>query len=171
MGKVQEKFLDEFAKVFCKKAPNVAWNGGQIKNNMARFSKYLAERRENTHEKSERFELGDLTTDFKGHKIVIEFDSSGVAISNLLKYWPYLRGELSVEPKLPIVICHFSNWSSYGAYRDLWQWTLHQIQQDAQCRHQISGRLFDHWGNDHLLRSHSIAQAVGWVLDQLKSGN
>ena len=167
MGTTQKDFLREFAEVFQQKAPDVEWTGGQVRTNTARFLTHEAGRRSNSHKKAERFELGDLTAHYKGHKIIVEFESGGISISNLLKYWPYLRGELSQKPESSIVICHFSNWWSYGTYRDLWQWTLDQMQQDARCLQRIFGQQFDHSGKDNSLRSDSITQAVNWVFNHL----
>ena len=169
MGETQKTFLSEFADAFRRKAPDASWRGGQAKANTASLLTHQAGRRGGLYNNAERFELGDLTATLNGHKIIVEFESKQVPISNLLKYWPYLRGELSSKPSLPVIFCHFSDWWSYGIYRDLWQWTLDQMQQDAKCLQRISGRQFDHGGNDLSLRSRAIDLAIDWVLDQAAS--
>ncbi|KAB7619489.1 hypothetical protein [Alkalilimnicola sp. S0819] len=164
MGATQAAFLREFADVFRSEAPDVSWTGGQGKHNTASLLTHQAGRRGGAYNKAERFELGDLTAAFNDHKIIIEFESKQVAIANLLKYWPYLRGELSSKPELPVLICHFSDWWSYGVYRDLWQWTLSQMQSDPKCLQHIVGCQFDHGGSNVSLRHSAIEQAVEWLL-------
>ncbi|GAB2500087.1 hypothetical protein GCM10027084_12190 [Pseudoxanthomonas sangjuensis] len=169
MGATQTAFLLEFTEAFLKKAPNASWAGGQARANTASLLTHQAGRRGGLYNKAERFELGDLTTTFNGHKIVIEFESKQVPISNLLKYWPYLRGELSSKPDCPVIICHFSDWWSYGIYRDLWQWTLDQMQQDPKCLQSVSGCQFDHGGHDLSIRDSSINQSIEWILSRVAS--
>ena len=96
MGVTQTIFLLEFRDAFYKLfGDGTAWAGGQAKSNTGSLLTHQAGRRSGKYNKAERFELGDLTTVFHGRKIIIEFESKQVSISNLLKYWPYLRGELS----------------------------------------------------------------------------
>jgi hypothetical protein len=135
--------------------------------NTAGLMAHQSGRRGGKYNKAERFELGDLTAVVRGRKVVVEFESKQVSISNLLKYWPYLRGELTIQPERPMVILHFSDWWSYGIYRDLWQWTLVQMRDDKQCIHSISGRQFDHGGSDDGLRRKAIDDALLWLSETL----
>ncbi len=170
MGAIQSTFLLEFGEAFCRSfGEECAWTGGQVITNTASLLTHQAGRRGGHYNKAERFELGDLTAVFRGHKIIIEFESKQVPISNLLKYWPYLRGELSTKPHMPVLLCHFSNWWSYGIYRDLWQWTIGEMQQDAKCLYPIDGCQFDHGGSNDMLRKQSITDAISWVRVQLEN--
>ena len=164
MGQTQTAFLVEFSAHFdADLSVPPRWFGGQGKSNTARLETHRAGRRGNIYNSSERFELGDLTANINGHKVVIEFESKQIPIQNLLKYWSYLRGELSTKPDSPVIICHFSDWWSYGINRDLWEWTLSQIQRDHTCIVPIQGKQFDHGGSDIQARQHSIREAVQWV--------
>lgn len=164
MGTTQTTFLLEFGNAFRRSFQDeVAWTGGQATANTASLLTNQSGRRGGKYNKAERFELGDLTAVVRGCKVVIEFESKQVPISNLLKYWPYLRGELSTKPESPVIICHFSDWWSYGIYRDLWQWTLCQMQGDKQCLHSVDGRQFDHGGSNDELREKSINEALVWL--------
>ncbi|NYT72224.1 hypothetical protein HZU72_07255 [Halomonas sp. QX-2] len=165
MGQTQTTFLTEFLANFdADLLVRPSWTGGgQGKSNTARLETHSAGRRGNIYHSSERFELGDLTANIKGHKVVIEFESKQIPIQNLLKYWPYLRGELSTKPTAPVIICHFSDWWSYGINRDLWEWTLSQMQQDRTCIVPIQGKQFDHGGSNTQVRQQSIRQAAQWV--------
>ena len=172
MGTTQTTFLLEFRDAFCKGfGDEVTWAGGQAKTNTASLLTHSAGRRGGNYNKAERFELGDLTTVVRGYKIIIEFESKQVPISNLLKYWPYLRGELSTKPHMPLLLCHFSDWWSYGIYRDMWQWTLSQMQQDVKCLYPIAGCQFDHGGIDDMLRTQSIIDATRWLRTRLESSH
>ena len=170
MGVTQNNFLLEFGDAFRKAfGAGTTWAGGQAKANTGSLLTHQAGRRGGKYNEAERFELGDLTTVLHGRKIIIEFESKQVPISNLLKYWPYLRGDLSTKPHMPVLVCHFSDWWSYGIYRDLWQWTLQRIQEDTACLYPIVGCQFDHGGNDDGLRKQSITEALHWLQEQLNN--
>ncbi len=64
-------------------------------------------RRAGPIKKGERFELGDIAANIGMYRVVIEFELAEVPLTNLLKYWPYVRGELATRPSSPMVICHF----------------------------------------------------------------
>jgi hypothetical protein len=92
LGLKQTTFLDEFADAFRDHfGPEIKWNGGQAFENTAALVTHVSGRRPVGVKKAERFELGDLTTRFRDWKIVVEFESRQIPISNILKYWPYLR--------------------------------------------------------------------------------
>jgi hypothetical protein len=101
--------------------------------------------------------------------VIIEFESRELPLSNILKYWPYLRGELSAKPMQPILVCHFSDWWSYATRRDLWEWTLSRMQADQGRLVEIEGKQFDHGGSDHLLRASSIYSAIEWIDSVVKA--
>ncbi len=170
MGDKQNAFLDEFRIAFHDRfGTDFSWDGGQAFHNTASLRTHKAGRRAIGVRKSERFELGDLTSVFRGHKIIIEFESNQVPISNLLKYWPYLRGELSTGPQNPVILCHFSDWWSYAVNRDLWEWTLSRMQADPDSLVGITGRQFDHGGKDVPVRRASIEAALHWLESRLTS--
>lgn len=164
MGTTQTAFLSEFSAHFdAELSARPSWTGGQGRLNTARLDTFRSGRRGNIYNSSERFELGDLTAIINGHKVIVEFESKQIPIQNLLKYWPYLRGELSTKPESPVIICHFSDWWSYGINRDLWEWTLNQMQQDRTCLVPIQGRQFDHGGSNQDIRQQSIIEAAQWI--------
>ncbi|HEY0917367.1 MAG TPA: hypothetical protein VGE22_20975 [Solimonas sp.] len=115
--------------------------------------------------------MGDLTTSYCGWKIIVEFESKELPLSNLLKYWPYLRGELNASPKEPLLLCHFSDWWSYATRRDLWEWTLSRISADQDRLVPIAGRQFDHGGSDLGRREKSIFEAMEWIGSITKQGH
>ncbi len=169
MGRSQTGFLNRFRSEFCRRFGPVKWGGGQVLANCGRLSPNRNLRREGKLCTTERFELGDARCDLAGHAIIVEFDSDKIVVSNLLKYWPYLRGELCdvlsrrIVPDLPILLCHFSNWYSYGSYRDLWQWLLERIQQDCGCRVRLAARQFDFHESDPTVTEQSVCQALDWL--------
>jgi hypothetical protein len=165
MTKLQQPFLDTFRERFSNRfGIDSKWQGGQNHENVARFIEPIANLRHGGLPKpGEAFELGDLNTTINGRLLIVEFDSAGVAIQNLVKFWPYLRGYLNRSTQNPIVLCHFSNWGSWGSYRDLWEWMLKEIQHDLNCAYPLSARQFDHGGINTVLRDQSIAQSLEWL--------
>jgi hypothetical protein len=164
MGKTQTAFLDQFASSFSTRTGvDVAWAGGQVVANTAGLPFNGALRRPGPPKAAERFELGDLTATVGDCRVIIEFESAEVPLSNLLKYWPYVRGELGSQPSQRLIICHFSDWWSYATRRELWEWTLGRMKADPQRVVDVDGRQFDHWGDDTERRSESILQAVDWI--------
>ncbi|WP_317534619.1 hypothetical protein [Nitrosomonas sp. Is37] len=95
---------------------------------------------------------------------MVEFETGAIPLSNLLKYWPYIRGELSTKPTQPLLICHFSDWWSYATRRDLWEWTLSRMKADTEKIIQVEGRQFDHWASDAARRDASLNEAIDWIL-------
>jgi len=164
MGKLQDNFVTAFKEAFSQKFDSsVIWTSGQVRGNLAYLPPVLDLRRGGKSRSGEQFELGDLRVDFSGCTIIIEYDSGGVGIQNLLKYWPYLRGELNIQPKLPLVLCHFSSWASWGSYRDLWAWLLSRIQADAGLIVEINGRQFDNGEGDLPWQNDAIQKALDWL--------
>lgn len=171
MGSTQSSFLAEFKKSFNERlGQDIQWSGGQAAENCAAFASPYPCRREMDAVATERFELGDATALYRGWKIIIEFESKQLPLSNLLKYWPYLRGELNARPAQPVLICHFSDWWSYATRRDLWEWTLSRMQEDTNRLVAIKGQQFDHGGADQLLRASSISSAISWIDSAISAG-
>jgi hypothetical protein len=165
MGKTQTAFLAEFTDAFrARTGVDTTWAGGQVLANTAGLPFNATLRRPGPAKTAERFELGDLTARVGACRIVIEFESAEVPLSNLLKYWPYVRGELGTVPSHPLVICHFSDWWSYATRRDLWQWTLARMSTDPERLVDVEGRQFDHWADDRHRRAESIAEAIEWIV-------
>ncbi|MCL2790654.1 MAG: hypothetical protein FWD79_08420 [Desulfobulbus sp.] len=162
--RAQSSFLAEFKQAFNKEVgQKVHWFGGQVAENCAAFVSPYPCRRAVGVRTTERFELGDASVSYLGWKVIIEFDSKGLSPSNILKYWPYLRGELNIKPAQPIIFCHFSDWCSWATSRDLWEWTLSRMQADQELRVEIKGKQFDHGGSDQSLRASSISSAIKWI--------
>lgn len=164
MGIKQNTFMAEFKKSFNKKFELCFdWSGGQGNNNCAGFSTPYASCRRVDTKGSEKFELGDLTASFKGWMLIVEYENKELPLSNIVKYWPYMRGELSKLPEQPVLICHFSDWWSYATRRDLWEWTLSKMKTDKECLFEIKGKQFDHGGSDEQARQASISSAIEWI--------
>jgi hypothetical protein len=105
MAGKQSSFLREFKNAyedrFGRQSP---WTGGQASGNTANLVSHVAGRRLVGRRATERFELGDITTKYRGYKIIVEFEEGALPLSNLLKYWPYIRGELSSKADGPIIL-------------------------------------------------------------------
>lgn len=84
-------------------------------------------------------------------------------VRNLIKYWPYLRGELTRKPTMPVLLCHFSNWLSYGSYRDLWEWLYQRMKSDPALIVPIEAKQFDHWQSDLEPATLSVTEALEWI--------
>lgn len=148
MGKRQTSFLTKFQDAFRTRTAVVpVWSGGQVVSNTAALPIRDALRRSGPAKRAERFELGDIVAEIGRWRVVVEFESAEVPLSNLLKYWPYIRGELGTRPSHPLLICHFSDWWSYATRRDLWEWTLSRMKEDPQKVIDVQGRQFDHWSD------------------------
>lgn len=164
MRLTQSSFLAEFRQAFNKQAgQEVRWAGGQAAENCAAFTSPYPCRRTVGVRTTERFELGDATASYLGWKVIVESESKEIPVSNILKYWPYLRGELNKKPTQPLIICHFSDWWSYATRRDLWEWTLSRMQADQARLVEVEGKQFDHGGSDAALRMSSISSAIEWI--------
>ncbi len=171
MGSSQKQFLTEFEQAFDQKfTAHAPWSGGQLLNNIARLPG-VKDLRRGEIRRGERFELGDLKTAVGGFTVIVEYDSGGISLSNLLKYWPYIKGELDVISSNPIILCTFSDWKSYGAYRDLWKWLSDRMQADPEMSGSFHAHQFDHGGANIELRKKSIHQALNWLDDTLSSLN
>ncbi len=163
MGAVQANFIKEFKSAFIARfACSSTWSGGQAFANSAAFATPYPCRRGGIRG-AERFELGDAAISHLGWKLIVEFESKELPLSNLIKYWPYLRGELTATPDQPILICHFSDWWSYATRRELWEWTLARMKDDPNRLVGIEGRQFDHGGGDAVLRACNISGAIEWI--------
>jgi hypothetical protein len=164
MAQAQSDFLSLFKDAFASRFGNsVHWNGGQGAGNVAQLPGIAELRRGGVLHRMEQFEIGDLRGDFNGRTLVIEYEQKQLSLSNLVKYWPYVRGELNVKPECPIVLCHFSNWWSYGTYRDLWNWVMLRMETDTERIVDIHGHQFDHGGPDAWLRESGVCAALDWI--------
>jgi hypothetical protein len=166
MGQFQSDFLSLFKQAFADRfSDRVLWTGGQIAGNVAQLPGIAALRRGGVLHRMEQFEIGDLRGEFGGRTLVIEYEQKQLPLSNLVKYWPYVRGELDVKPQRPILLCHFSNWWSYGTYRDLWNWVMLRMETDPERIVDIYGHQFDHGGPDPLLRESGLRSALNWIAE------
>ncbi|MFN4014218.1 MAG: hypothetical protein ACK4JB_02700 [Reyranella sp.] len=170
MAGPQSSFLEEFKAAYSAHFGHDAiWKGGQAKENTAGFSTPLGGRRSIGHRAGEGFELGDVATTRGRWTVIIEFESNEIPLSNLQKYWPYIRGELTSSPARPIALCHFSDWWSYATRRDLWEWTLSRMQADPARLVDFEGRQFDHGGTgisrppDKTQRDAALFNAIRWI--------
>jgi hypothetical protein len=164
MGVPQQQFLTRLRTALTTRFPSATgWAGGQGIANTAALKGDASLRRGGVLRYGERFELGDLRCTAGSATIVVEYESEGVALHNLLKYWPYLRGELSARPRSAIILCHFSSWHSYGSYRDLWNWLASRMQDDRSLLVKFTARQFDHWGTDLASAEKSIAACMDWI--------
>ena len=167
MGSKQSAFLDEFRRSFVHRFGETNWTGGQVAGNKASFNPLAKYRRNEEFRANEGIELGDLVTQIGGFRLVIEFESEAMIVQNLIKYWPFLRGELDVTPTEHMVMLHFSDWRSWGSYRDLWEWIRERICNDADVRVDVSAEQFDHGGENTAIRTRSIGRAIDFVEQQL----
>src|SRR6266853_1513902 len=152
MGKRQSELLLRFQAALSSRFANATeWEGGQGRRNTAAFLEPIASHRRPGQKVHwlERLELGDRSCTVGSTRIILEYESGGVNLTNLLKYWPYLRGELSKVPSSAIALCHFSGWlRNYPMYRDLRAWLYERMATDPDLRVGFVARQFDHWGQD-----------------------
>lgn len=161
----QAGFLEEFKCAFnLRLQENITTRGGQGLKNTSRLNHELTLRRNGICKRAERFELGDMRFEFHGYSVIIEYECDGIAVHNLLKYWPYIKGDLSEQPSHPILLCHFSNWESWGSHRDLWNWLMLKMQNDQTGRVLFIGKQFDHGRTNKSIRSIGIQQAIDWII-------
>ena len=148
MGRPQHDFLEAFKRAFGSRfASPSEWGGGQRSANKGEFAKKdLSVRVDGSAKKNEGFELGDLTANVFGWHLKVEFDSEYLDTRNLLKYWPYLTGHFADRPSKRIVLLHFSNWYSYGCYRDYWGWALKRMKADPDRLVRFEAKQFNHAG-------------------------
>ncbi len=160
MGLPQAAFIKEFKAAFeTRFAASFIWSGGQRQSNVAALAPHPKVRRDGCVKLGECFELGDLRSELTSHTLVVEFESGAIAVHNLVKYWPYILGELEKAPTRPIVLAHFSNWNSYGSHRNLWEW----VQTRMVGKTPFIARQFDHWGSDAAARSREFESCFGWI--------
>jgi len=153
------------------------WIHGQIRANAAGLPFRPELKRPGVgQEEGELFELGDLRADIAGWTVIVEYESGPVLVHNLVKYWPYVRGELVVgakseplQPLSPLLICHFSSWKSYSSYRHLWEWVLRGMQDDPARKVAIQGKQFDHWREnvDGPTTAEALQEAMTWLKQYL----
>lgn len=154
------EFKESFGEHF---GAGVSWNGGEELETSTAWLAQASARRLLGIRPTERFEGVDLSTGFRGWTLVVEFESQQNPFAHIGKFWPYLRGELSAAAENPLLLCHFSDWSSYPVYRDLWEWRLSPMPDDPERRVTIQGQQFDHGGEDRALRAHNIQAALQWI--------
>lgn len=164
MGRSQSAFVEMFRKSVCEAlGENLSVTGSQIATNCLTLPAAELVRREGIPKRVERFELGDIRIEFDHLTAIVEYESDAIAIHNLVKYWPFIRGETTPSAGKPLLICHFSNWHSYGSHRDLWEWLGRCMRCDPQRKVDLFARQFDHGGQDADLRAKGIGQAIEWL--------
>jgi hypothetical protein len=147
MGAKQAEFVKKFRERFQRRfGCHPEWGGGQGLDNKAGFAQLREYRRDGLLRKNEGIELGDTNTTFRGVTVIVEYDSDGLDIQNLLKYWPYLCGKLTSSPPRKVVLCHFSSWRSYGSRRDEWTWLRDKMAADPDRVMDLVGEQFDNGG-------------------------
>jgi hypothetical protein len=166
MGKPQNDFCDHFKTAFQTQFGKVIWHGGQLAANMIAPTAAKHLRRDGLVKSSEKIELGDLRTTFRNYDIMVEYESGCASAYNILKHWAYLRGELSAKPQRTTLLCCFCDYWSYGAVRDVCQWTINMMEDDPLT--QVKVRMFD-----HALRSNNvdaskscINEALHWIASE-----
>ena len=171
MGKWQNDFLEAFKSQFgATVSPRVTWVKGQCAKNKMGLPRCVELRRPGAAAKAETFEVGDLRGDWNGWTVMVECDFDGVSVQNLVKYWPYIRGDMVGRlPESPVIVLHFSDWRSYGSYRDLWKWALTRMQEDPHKKVEIRASQFDHWGHDRSRWPLEVQKALAWLEQQTKS--
>lgn len=164
MGKPQTEFVVAFKEAFTSRFDNTPiWLSGQTTGNIAQLPGKEALRRGGMLKQGECFELGDLRANFDSWTLLVEYDHANISMINLVKYWPYVRGELHVRPSLPLILCNFSNWWSYGSHRDLWDWLMAKMHDDHGNIVKVVGRQFDHGGTNMSMRARGIQDALDWI--------
>jgi len=171
MGKKQAPFLMGFKEAFEGRfGGGQHWDGGQGKENRGQLKPNPQLRRNGEVRQDEYFELGDLRVNHGRYMVIVEFDSECLDMHNLVKYWPFICSELTLKPTLPIALCHFSDWYSFGSYRDLWNWLEDRMEKDPKHRVNFYGRQFDHGGGDQQKRDKSIQEAISWLEGKFSEG-
>ena len=80
----------------------------------------------------QRFQFGDLRIEGPLCTVVVEAESAG-GVTNLVKYWPYLR---AVRPHKRFLIVHLFRLASeddYIAHRRLWEFLVDRITEDLKA--------------------------------------
>ena len=111
MAGPQATFLSAFREAFDERFGPVEWETSRqrkVGEFCARF-RHKKYRRNPVLRANEGFELGDLRAQRKDSVVVVEYDREGVDTHNLVKYWPYLRGDLAVVPPTRLLLCYFSD--------------------------------------------------------------
>ena len=171
MGKPQSEFVDQFKAAFRESfGVTREWTGGQGRHNNMSLPFVAQLRRDGVQSAGECFELGDLRADIAQRMVIIECESRAIAVHNLVKYWPFIRGEMSIKPSLPVLLCHFSDWVSYGSHRDLWYWISGRMASDTQRLVEFAGEQFDHGGESADHRQRGIASCIEWLKGRLATG-
>lgn len=70
----------------------------------------------------EPFEFGDIRIEAPLRTVLIEIEGQGqgAPLSNLLKFYPWLRGEVYPQPRKPVSVLHIWG-SSYPTHKLLWR--------------------------------------------------
>jgi hypothetical protein len=167
MGKQQNDFCDQFKAAFEKRFGRVVWQGGQLSANMIAPVTASHLRRDGLAKGTERIELGDLRTTFRDHEIMIEYESGCASAYNILKHWAYLRGDLTIKPQHRTLLCCFCDWWSYGAVRDVCQWTMTMMEDDPRTR--VKVRMFDHAFRTKAIDASATAikEALDWISKEI----
>jgi len=169
MAGPQATFLQAFCEAFDKAFGPAEWETSRQRTvgefcARCRNKKY---RRSSMLRANEAFELGDLRARWRDSVVVVEYDREGVDTHNLVKYWPYLRGDLAVVPPTRLLLCYFSDWRSWGSSRDLWAWVYQRIRDDSACKGRLMAEHFDHGKDSEEMRTTGIGEALGFLRGHL----
>lgn len=163
MGKPQDEFCNSFRQAFHSRFGDAVWIGGQLSANMIALPGAAHLRRGGLIKQSEKIELGDLRLTFRNVDVMVEYESGKASPYNIVKHWPYLRGDLSIKPERPTLLCCFCDWWSYGAIRDVSQWIMTMMENDPGCR--VKVRMFDHELRTGVpgASEKAIVEALDWI--------
>ena len=167
---LQDDFLRAFRDAFAHEFRyDPEWVSGQTVGNKGLLLGDLSLRRNGVIRRNEGLELGDLRANLGGKTLIIEFDSGGASAMNLIKFWPYLRGEMDVQPISSVTLCYFSDWYSYGSYRDMWKYLLHRMQDDPKLLVEFIAKQFDSNRDNSTGRIAEISRALVWIAGEFPS--
>jgi len=76
------------------------------------------------------FQFGDLRYELPDRTVVIEIESAG-GVTNLVKYWPYLR-EKPGKFFILLHVFHIQSSGDYMAHRKLWDFTVDRMREDLK---------------------------------------
>jgi hypothetical protein len=168
MGKPQDEFCHAFEDAFTARFGDALWIRGQFGGNMIALPGAPHLRRGGLIKQSEKIELGDRRLTFRSVDIMVEYESGAASPYNIMKHWPYLRGDLNVRPARPTLLCCFCDWWSYGAIRDVSQWVMTMMENDITCR--VKVRMFDHARRSGIAGAteKAIGAALDWIDEETK---
>lgn len=88
------------------------------------------------------FQFGDLRVDTPSKHVVVEVETAG-GVTNLVKYWYYLKIHPKGRLSNPIMLLHLFNTNSgndYGSHLLVWSFLYEHMQEDLKGR--FSAKMF-----------------------------